>query len=227
MNWLVADWRGLLPAPWAQIVLALAAVICGGIVGTEREKREKPAGLRTLMLVCLGSTSFTMISYAFGTTTGDTGRIAAQVVTGIGFIGAGVILHGHNIVSGITTAATIWATSATGIVIGAGYVGAGVGLSCLIRGVLTGAYWWEHHFLLGSPVEVVELIVEPEHGKTRFRLEQLLNDFHVSNPLEEVRPAADGLVCVRVSFRLSPRQRLEFLNELASLEEVREMRQMS
>src|SRR6476620_5710516 len=102
MNWVVADWRELLPNAWAHIVFTAAAVIAGVVIGSERERREKPAGLRTLVLVCLGSAAFTMVSYAFGTTTGDTGRVAAQIVTGIGFLGAGVILHGRTAVSGIT-----------------------------------------------------------------------------------------------------------------------------
>src|SRR6266700_2823927 len=88
---LVGDWRALLPTPWAQITLVLVSVICGGIIGSERERREKPAGLRTLMLVCLGSALFTIAGYSFTTSTGDSGRVAAQIVTGIGFLGAGVI----------------------------------------------------------------------------------------------------------------------------------------
>src|SRR3954453_5466513 len=101
MSWLWTDWRGLWPHLWVYPALALGAVLSGAIVGSEREKREKPAGLRTLILVCLGSDSFTMVSYPFGTTTGDTGRIATQVVTGIGFLGAGVIMHGRSAISGM------------------------------------------------------------------------------------------------------------------------------
>ncbi len=74
-----------------------------------------------------------MISFAFGPTTADTGQVAAQIVTGIGFLGAGVILHGANAVSGLTTAATIWATAAMGIVAGVELSVAAVGLSGLIR----------------------------------------------------------------------------------------------
>jgi len=63
--------RGDLPSPWLEIVLVLVAILSGGIVGSERERLDKPAGLRTLILVCLGSTVFTIVSYAFTTTTGD------------------------------------------------------------------------------------------------------------------------------------------------------------
>src|SRR6185295_14352908 len=96
--WLIGDLRAVLAAPWLQIVLVLTSVLCGAIVGGERERQEKAAGLRTLILVCLGSTTFTLASYAFVSTTGDSGRVAAQIVAGVGFLGAGAILHGSGIV---------------------------------------------------------------------------------------------------------------------------------
>src|ERR1700677_3075324 len=121
-SWLWESWQVLWPAPWVNPVLAVAAVGCGMLVGGERQRREKPAGLRTLSLVCLGSAVFTMISFAFPTTTGDSGRVAAQIVTGIGFLGAGVILHGRRMVSGVTTAAIVWVSAAVGMAVGSGYV---------------------------------------------------------------------------------------------------------
>ena len=78
MYWLIADWRTILHPPLAQIALAIVALICGAIIGTERERREKSAGLRTMILVCLGSGGFTMAGFAFTSTTGDSGRVAAQ-----------------------------------------------------------------------------------------------------------------------------------------------------
>lgn len=106
-------------------LLAVSA-FCGGLIGLERERAEKPAGLRTNMLICVGSTLFTLASvitwqYIAGAPpTTDPGRIAAQIVTGVGFLGAGVILKtGLNII-GITTASTIWLVAAVGLVIGLG-----------------------------------------------------------------------------------------------------------
>src|SRR5512133_73116 len=101
MHWPTFNVRGDLGAPWLEILLALAAVLCGAIVGSERERQDKPAGLRTLILVCLGSAVFTMASYAFTSTTGDSGRVAAQIVTGVGFLGAGAIIHSRTTVSGM------------------------------------------------------------------------------------------------------------------------------
>src|SRR6187401_891893 len=151
------DLHEFLSTPWLQVVLVLTSVVCGAIVGAEREKHEKPAGLRTLILVCLGSTSFTLASYAFTTTAGDSGRVAAQIVTGIGFLGAGAILHGSGLVRGMTTAATIWAMAATGMVVGIGYAGAGLGLSLLVRVVLTVALALERRALGAERESRIEL----------------------------------------------------------------------
>jgi putative Mg2+ transporter-C (MgtC) family protein len=95
------------------------AAIFGLAVGYERRSADKPAGLRTLSLVCLGSAIFTIIS-AFGFETADQSRVAAQIVTGVGFLGAGTILRSGVTISGLTTAATIWATAAIGMAVGSG-----------------------------------------------------------------------------------------------------------
>ena len=105
----------------AGLRLLLAAVL-GGIIGIQREKAGKPAGLRTHVLICLGSALFTVVSVLGFTGNVDPARLAAGVVTGIGFIGAGVIFRGMrgDKVMGITTAASIWITAAIGIAAGAG-----------------------------------------------------------------------------------------------------------
>ncbi len=100
-------------------VRLLLAAIFGLAVGYERRSADKPAGLRTLSLVCLGSAIFTIIS-AFGFETADQSRVAAQIVTGVGFLGAGTILRSGVTISGLTTAATIWATAAIGMAVGSG-----------------------------------------------------------------------------------------------------------
>lgn len=100
--------------------LALA-LLAGGLVGLERERNDRQAGLRTHMLVCLGSTLFTLVSVGLARQSdGDPGRIAAQIVTGIGFLGAGTIFRSGNAVRGLTTAAGLWTVAAMGVAIGAG-----------------------------------------------------------------------------------------------------------
>jgi len=99
--------------------LLLAAGL-GAAIGIERELRRKPAGLRTNMLIAVGSALFTTMSAEFATTGGTPDRIAAQVVTGVGFLGAGAILHSGGSIHGMTTAATIWVNAAVGMAAGAG-----------------------------------------------------------------------------------------------------------
>src|SRR5277367_4682125 len=98
----------------------LLAILIGGAIGAEREYRSKSAGFRTLTLICLGSAMFTIFSELIGSG-GNPDRIASNIATGIGFVGAGVIFKGDIGVNGITTAAMIWVTAALGMGIGAGY----------------------------------------------------------------------------------------------------------
>jgi putative Mg2+ transporter-C (MgtC) family protein len=107
------------PPSEAFLRLALAAVL-GGAIGLEREHRRKPAGLRTNMLIALGSALFSILSVELGAGAGSPDRIAAQVVTGIGFLGAGAILRSGENVHGLTTAATIWVNAAIGMAAGLG-----------------------------------------------------------------------------------------------------------
>lgn len=108
--------------PTEFIIGLLAASIAGGAVGLERETSNKSAGLRTNMLVSVGSSVFVMISAYLmeGIQTGDPSRVMGQIVTGIGFLGAGVILHRGTNVKGLTTATTIWCSAALGCLAGFG-----------------------------------------------------------------------------------------------------------
>ena len=99
--------------------LLLAAVI-GGLIGAEREMQRKSAGFRTNILIALGSALFTISSLTIAPNGGDPTRIAAQIVTGIGFLGAGTILRNREGVHGLTTAATVWVNAALGVAAGGG-----------------------------------------------------------------------------------------------------------
>jgi putative Mg2+ transporter-C (MgtC) family protein len=99
--------------------LLLAAAL-GAVIGLEREYRRKPAGLRTNILIAVGSALFTIVSITISVHGGTPDRIAAQIVTGIGFIGGGAILRSGRTVHGMTTAATIWVNAAIGMAAGAG-----------------------------------------------------------------------------------------------------------
>jgi putative Mg2+ transporter-C (MgtC) family protein len=116
--------------------LALA-ILLGGAIGVERELKGKPAGLRTNILICLGAAAFTHLSMQIGGP-GDPGRIAAQILTGVGFIGAGTIMHTRGSVTGLTSAATIWVVSAIGMALGAGRYIEALGTTALVMIVLGG-----------------------------------------------------------------------------------------
>jgi putative Mg2+ transporter-C (MgtC) family protein len=102
------------------LVKILLAIAVGGAIGVEREYRDKAAGFRTLIFICLGSTVFTMLSTQLGGGDNDASRIASNIVTGIGFLGAGAIIQDRGRVMGMTTAATIWLVAGLGMGIGAG-----------------------------------------------------------------------------------------------------------
>ena len=118
------------------LVRLLIAVLLGSLVGYERERQGKPAGLRTHAMVGLGATLFTVVSlYGFGPGT-DTSRVAAMIVSGIGFLGAGAILHERGGVQGLTTAASLWVTAAIGIAVGVGMILMSLATTILVFAVL-------------------------------------------------------------------------------------------
>lgn len=108
-----------MPSLEVLLLRLLMVIIVGGIIGAEREYRSKSAGFRTMILICLGSFLFTTFSKYMSDVSPD--RIASNIVTGIGFLGAGVIFKSDNRVNGITTAATIWAVAALGMGIADGF----------------------------------------------------------------------------------------------------------
>jgi putative Mg2+ transporter-C (MgtC) family protein len=110
---------------YEQVIKVVIALLAGACLGFEREFHDKPAGFRTLALICIGSTVFTIMSEEYF----GQDRIASNIVTGIGFLGAGVMLKEGLTVKGITTASTIWVTAAIGMTIGVGqYILAGIEL---------------------------------------------------------------------------------------------------
>jgi len=133
--------------PFEFIIRLLAASIAGGALGIERESSNKSAGLRTNMIVSVGAAIYVMISAVLleGSTTGDPSRVMGQIVTGIGFLGAGVILHQGSSVKGLTTAATIWCSAALGCLAGFGMyweLAASTVLIIIINTVLRKADFW-------------------------------------------------------------------------------------
>ncbi len=126
----------------------IVAALLGGLIGLEREQKHRPAGLRTNMFMCFGSAMFTMLSvFLAGPGGQDQSRIAAQIITGIGFIGAGSILHSRGGVQGLTTAATVFVVAAIGMCTGAGLmIPAALATALVVFSLLFLGVWEQHIF---------------------------------------------------------------------------------
>ena len=136
---MTAIWQTLVQELRLELLVQLfLAVILGGAVGFERELRGKPAGLRTNILICMGATLFTVLSFKMAEGRGDPGRVAAQILTGVGFIGAGTIMHMRGSVTGLTSAATIWVVAAVGMALGSRAYVEALGATLFIMLVLAG-----------------------------------------------------------------------------------------
>jgi putative Mg2+ transporter-C (MgtC) family protein len=120
---------------WLQIG---TAILCGGVVGLERQFRGKPAGIRTCILICLGTEIFVSLGASFPSGHADPARVLAQVVTGVGFLGAGVILARGELVTGVTSAAVVWVLAAIGATIGLGNLLEAIALAVMTVLILTG-----------------------------------------------------------------------------------------
>lgn len=123
------------------------AVFCGGIVGLERQLRGKPAGIRTSILICLGTELFVALGLSQQSDRVDPTRVLAQVVTGIGFLGGGVILSREGLLVGVTSAAVIWMLAAIGSIIGVGHLKAALFLALVTVAILLGVELLESTFL--------------------------------------------------------------------------------
>jgi len=140
------------------ILRLFVAAVLGGVIGLERELRHKPAGLRTNMFICFGAALFTLLSDQLaGEHTGDHTRIAAQVIPGIGFIGAGSILHSRGSVTGLTTAATLFVVASVGMAAGGGLYITAVFATGLILIALAALGRLERHFSLKTVLVTYEV----------------------------------------------------------------------
>jgi putative Mg2+ transporter-C (MgtC) family protein len=222
LDLLMGDLRRVLPPPLGPLVLVIVSVVCGAIVGIERERAEKPAGLRTLLLICLGSTVFTLMSTdsALGPAAP---RIAAQIVTGVGFLGAGAILREGGGVVGLTTAASIWVVAAVGIVVGAGYALAGLALASAIVVTLTLLSRTENRYIASCEMVPLHMIYQTANGTTRMRVQGILDS--VIAPVDVVAEKAVSPEQAALELRYCRRHRHHriFVGKLAELPEIVEM----
>lgn len=202
----------------------LIALAVGGAIGIEREFRGKPAGIRTNMLMCIGSCLIMIISIEVArqaSSVADPGRIAAQVVTGIGFLGAGTIIRSRFHVSGLTTAATIWVLSALGLAIGAGFILLAVIGAVLITLTLTLISYAERAILRRRSTYIVQLVLEKREGIIGTILETFTGMGVVSEALEVNRSGESWTATFEY---ISSRERyIRLVERLSAIEGVKEL----
>lgn len=220
MNWLTNDWHQLMAHPWLEIVLVSNSVVCGALIGTERERKLKAAGLRTMILISLGSTVFTLISPVLETSTGESGRVAAQIVCGVGFLGAGAILQGSGSVRGLTSAALIWTTAAIGMVIGAGFGGAGFALSLLLLLIQTVVTRLENRYIGPCDNRRIVMSYDPKGGKTNVKIDHILGDYRLLHSMGQAETVGKNKLSVTLSYCNAHKHHKDFLVKLAELPEV-------
>lgn len=138
----IIDFFDITPYRWHSIIIA---IICGAMIGCERQIRGKPVGIRTASLITLGTYLFMATSSTFAEGSYDPSRVMGQIITGVGFLGAGVMMARDGAIVGVTSAATIWVLAAVGIMIGSGNLVASVKVSFLVVGILVGVEILERH----------------------------------------------------------------------------------
>ena len=166
---------------WGAMIRMMIAVICGGIIGIEREHKRRPAGFRTHILICLGA-SMTMLTSQYiylglGLFT-DLARLGAQVIAGIGFIGAGtIIVTKRRQVKGLTTAAGLWTSAIVGLAIGAGYVEAGLITTALV--MLVELVLSKFEYFIMSRARNINLYVEYKETEALTQMTEYLRERRV------------------------------------------------
>jgi len=201
----------------------IVAVLCGGAIGMERETTGKPAGLRTNILVCVGSMIFTVMSVEMAQGSGgDPTRIAAQIVAGVGFLGAGAILHQRgNVVKGMTTAAMIWLMAALGMMIGYGFLlsASAVTAASVFMILSLQALEQRIHRRLAHQYR----LLVPDTIEMRERVSAILNSYEESVQQYGLkrRKGLHGEITLHFDFVGPTEERRELLRTLYSIEGVR------
>jgi putative Mg2+ transporter-C (MgtC) family protein len=211
----------------ASIILRLTlATICAGIIGAERGRKKRPAGFRTHILVCIGATLI-MITSQYMTDIlhlqGDAGRMGAQVISGIGFLGAGTIMVvGRNQVKGLTTAAGLWACACMGLAIGIGFYEGAI-ISCVfLLGVVTGLHRLDLYARTHSKVLDVYAELKDISGVTNFMNTVRSDGTKISNIEVKKSNEMDGhIIGLTMTLTLAEKiEHSEYILKLHTIEDV-------
>jgi putative Mg2+ transporter-C (MgtC) family protein len=199
------------------------ALIIGGIIGAERERHKKAVGLRTLILISVGSALFTILSIRIGamSTVKESGRIAANIVSGIGFLGAGVILEDRGRVVGLTTAATIWLTAALGMAAGAGEYILAVGTTIISIIVLMLFTRFEEYLEISSENRTYQIIAKISWDKYK-ALKSLFKDNNLPIQSYKQEKKGDEMVCTFEVYG-STKKHDKVVQKLLGDKEIKEM----
>lgn len=201
------------------------AVLLGGAIGLERELSEKPAGLRTNILICLGAALFSELSVHFtlwgsSGTPADPSRIASQIVSGIGFLGAGAIIQSRANVTGLTTAATIWVVAAIGMAVGSGAMAPAIWGTVLILLVLVGLGALERRMDMGWTGLEIRLRLRNQEGEQE-RVLTILEEMGLRIRVGKVqKDVQKGVREIRVRSRVARRSLRSLSEDLVSIPEV-------
>lgn len=207
------------------------AVLLGGLIGLERELKNKPAGIKTNILICVGSTLYTAVSLMISTQHaaqgffGDPARVAAQIVPGIGFLGGGTIIQTRGTILGLTTAATIWVVAALGMCIGIGYWNIAVAAAITVILVLVLSNIFEDRVLGRSLSFAVEIVADDPQGKVRLAINHALahNNLNLDDFDIVLRDKLSVLTC-RYSGNRNDHKK--FVLELWGTPGIREVKQL-
>jgi putative Mg2+ transporter-C (MgtC) family protein len=199
------------------------AALCSAILGFERELARKPAGLRTNMLIAVGSALFTYLSITFDSVHSDPSRIAAQIVTGVGFLGAGTILRGErDTITGLTSAATVWVVAALGMLAGAGQYRQAICGALLAWLILTVLGIWEGHLIARIAQYEIRLDAPIRDGILS-SLRVTVHQVGLSLESFTADPVAEGRYQVTVRFTARPWSHRRVLQQIRRIEGIRDL----
>lgn len=215
---------------WNALFRLLLSLLLGALVGVERRRRGQVAGMRTFALIAMGATLAMLVSIYIpqeylGLKNGDPGRIAAQVISGIGFLGAGAIIQMKGSVRGLTTAAGIWITACLGLAIGAGMYGIAIIATGLILAVFYLLDMIEHHVFHGAEQKIIRIKVRGiVDDVTPYR--QCLSDFKVEIAEQFLRYdyADDHTV---INFMIRANNNTDFVRLFATIRQLANVRSLT
>jgi putative Mg2+ transporter-C (MgtC) family protein len=206
------------------------SIVCGGILGLERELKNKPAGIKTNILICLAATLYTATSLLISTSFsdqghfGDPGRVAAQIVSGIGLLGGGTIIQSRGTILGLTSAATIWVVAALGICIGIGHGDIAFICTLIVIAVMVGMSFFEDRILGRSLSFSCELVIEELTKSAKTTLDRALQENDLAIRDFQITPKGK-FTAISIIYQGNRNDHKRFILELWNLPGIKEVKQ--